>query len=145
MENIQNIKDYVEKTEIKKSFFGGYNKADVHKLLDSVLEMFETTLKEQQEKEEKRAADFLVEMNMIKEDAAEKSKMADELIVDLNKTIASLTDDVEKAEEKAKAADEMIVDLNKTIASLTDDNEKAEEKMTNIKKELSNLLEMIGE
>ena len=39
----------------------------------------------------------------------------------------------------------MIVDLNKTIASLTDDVEKAEEKMTNIKKELSNLLEMIGE
>ena len=51
----------------------------------------------------------------------------------------------EEAEEKAKIADMLIVDLNKTITSLTDDIEKSEEKMNNIKKGLSDLLEMINE
>lgn len=117
MENIQKIKDYIERTEIKKSFIGGYNKVDVHKLLDTVLEMFETTLKEQKEKEEKRVADLLAEIDMIKEDAEAKAEVADALIVDLNKTIVSLTDDIEKVEEK----------------------------MGNVQKGLSNLLEMINE
>ena len=100
MENIQKIKDHIERTEIKKTFIGGYNKADVHKLLEAVLEMFETTLKEQQEKEEKRVAALLGEIDAIKEEAEAKAEVADALIVDLNKTIASLTDDIEKVEEK---------------------------------------------
>lgn len=100
MENIQKIKDYIAKTEIKKTFIGGYNKADVHKLLDTVLGMFETTLMEQQEKEEKRVADVLAEIDVIKEEAEENAKIADALIVELNKTIASLTEDIEKFEEK---------------------------------------------
>ena len=93
MENIQKIKDYVKKTKIKKTFIGGYHKKDVHKTLDTVLEMFETALKEQQETAEKREADILQEVNTMKEEA----KIIDALIIDLNKTIASLTDELEKS------------------------------------------------
>lgn len=96
MENIQGIKDYIKKTKIKKKIFGGYHKKDVHKMLDTVLVMFEIVLREQQEKEEKRVTDILREVDMMKEEA----KIVDALIVDLNKTIASLTDEIEKAEEK---------------------------------------------
>ena len=59
MENMQKIQDYIAKNQIKSSFIGGYNKAEVHKLLNTVLEMFEAELKEQQEKAEKREAEFL--------------------------------------------------------------------------------------
>ena len=53
MDNMQKIEEYIAKTEIKSCLFGGYNKTDVHNLLKTVIGMFETTLKEQQEKDEK--------------------------------------------------------------------------------------------
>ena len=42
-------------------------------------------------------------------------------------------------------ADVLIVDLNKTIVSLTEHIEKSEEKMGNVQKALSDLLEMMNE
>ncbi len=159
MKDIQKIKDYVEKAEIKKTLFGGYNKADVHRVLNSVLEMFETTLKEQKEKEEKRAAELLKEMDMIREDAEAKVEVADALNVELNKTIAVLTDDIEKAEalnvelnktiasltDNIEKADALIAEQNKTIVFLKDDLDKVEEKMGNVQKGLSDLLDMFHE
>lgn len=117
MENMQKIQDYIAKNQIKSSFIGGYNKAEVHKLLNTVLEMFEAELKEQQEMAEKREAEFLAGLDAVKAAAEENAKMADALIVDLNKTIVSLTEDLEKAEEK----------------------------MGNIRNGLSDLLEMVTE
>ena len=117
MDNMQKIEEYIAKTEIKSCFFGGYNKTDVHNLLKAVIGMFEETLKEQQEKDEKRAAELLAEVDAVKATAEENAKMADVLIVDLNKTIVSLTEHIEKSEEK----------------------------MGNVQKALSDLLEMMNE
>ena len=115
MQNMQKIKDYIANAEIKKSLVGGYNEADVHKLLNTVLSMFETTLKEQQEKDEKRAAELLAEIDAVKEVSEENAKMVDPLIVDLNKTIASLTDHIEKTEEKMKNIQKALSDLQKMM------------------------------
>ena len=104
MENMQKIQDYIAKNQIKSSFIGGYNKAEVHKLLNTV-------------QAEKREAEFLAGLDAVKAAAEENAKMADALIVDLNKTIVSLTEDLEKAEEK----------------------------MGNIRNGLSDLLEMVTE
>lgn len=117
MDNMQKIEEYIAKTEIKSCLFGGYNKTDVHNLLKTVIGMFETTLKEQQEKNEQRTAELLAEVDAAKEAAEENAKMADVLIVDLNKTIVSLTEHIEESEEK----------------------------MGNVQKALSDLLEMMNE
>lgn len=93
MDKVQEITEYVEQMRLKKVLFGGYDKNDVQMKFDMVLAMFQKYVKEQEEKEKALLSDFEKQMKELKDEFESKKKVSDILIVELNKSINSLTEE----------------------------------------------------
>ena len=51
MDRLQEINEYINDMQIKKAFFGGYDKEDVYKKIGVIVDLFRKFTEEQQEKE----------------------------------------------------------------------------------------------
>lgn len=99
-EKVKEIKESMNQIELKKVWFGGYNKEDVQTKMDMMYAMFEKCYKEQIEKETEAVEALKRQIADMREEYEGQKRMADLLIVDLNKSISDLTIQKQTLEEE---------------------------------------------
>jgi len=58
MDKLQEMKEYMQQNQLRKTMFGGYKKEDVQMKFDMLLAMLDNYVKEQAEKEEAKLAEM---------------------------------------------------------------------------------------
>lgn len=89
MEKIQEITNYVGNMKIKKTLFGGYDREDVIIKMQEIVNMFQSYVNEEQEKQKEIIADYELRI--------QTSQL---LVVELNKKIANLSAEQKHAESE---------------------------------------------
>lgn len=107
MDKLQEIREYMNQMQIKKVWFGGYDKEEVQVKFDVVYAMFQKCMKDQEEKEKALISDYEKRIKDLQNEFESKKKVSDILIVELNKSINSLTEEnqsmVQKQQEMKEA------------------------------------------
>lgn len=85
MSSMQEITEFVENIQIKKTFLGGYDRRDVELKIDTLCAMFEKVLKDEREKHQ-------TELNEC-ESTIQTSKM---LVTEMNKKLVAMTEEQSK-------------------------------------------------
>ena len=161
MDKLQEMKDYVKQTQLRKVFLGGYSKEDVHLKFDMLMAMIDNYVKNQTEKEAALQAEFETQLTEMQKDFENKKRVTELLIVDLNKSIAEITsqnqvmgeeqsklreaDDTLTAENeqyKVKEAykrycSQLIKQYSESIESLSGEFNKMLDNISNIQKNIS--------
>ena len=144
MDNLQELKEYMEQMKIKKALFGGYSKEDVQLKFDMVYAMFEKAMKDQQKKEKSIIEDFERRLQNMTEEFENKKHMSDILIIDLNKSITNLTEEkeqIEKEQLEMKSAyksycENMLIEYKGALRALSGEFSRVLEDVAKIQKGL---------
>lgn len=85
MGNMQEITEFVDNIQIKKTFFGGYDRKDVEIKIDTLCAMFEKVLNDERQKHQEEIAEC--------ESTIRTSKM---LVTEMNKKLVVMTEEQSK-------------------------------------------------
>lgn len=143
MDRLQEINEYINDMKIKKAFFGGYDKEDVYKKIDVIVDLFRKFTEEQQEKQKELIEGY-----------EKRLQASDMLNMELNKKLGSLAAEQKNViEEKEKMKEvykeycaNILQQYSNSLRALSAEFTQILDNVTNLQKDIvdEDLFEKLG-
>ena len=143
MDRLQEINEYINDMNIKKAFFGGYDKEDVYKKIGVIVDLFRKFTEEQQEKEKELIEGY-----------EKRLQASDMLNMELNKKLGNLAAEQKNViEEKEKMKEvykeycaNILQQYSNSLRALSAEFTQILDNVTNLQKDIvdEDLFEKLG-